>query len=204
MSNPAALPPDDLQAIRNAIRKKYAEVSCCAAGKFQYPTGREGATALGYDPAIVNGVPPEVLESFCGVGNPFRIREIPEGSVVLDIGCGAGFDLIVASRLTGPGGEVHGVDLTREMAERARQNLARAGATNTTVHCVESEFLPFGDQMFDVVLSNGVVNLSPRKQELFREIHRALKAGGRFQFADIVAEREIPKELTGSLDAWSQ
>lgn len=145
-----------------------------------------------------------MLNSFCGVGNPFSIDTIRKGSILLDIGCGAGFDLLVASRLAGPDGKVYGIDLTREMVERAKENLGKIGASNVSIVHVGSEEFPFSDNMFDVVISNGVINLSPCKPDLFKEIHRVLKPGGRLQFADIVAEKEIPQEMTGSLEAWSQ
>ncbi len=175
-----------------------------AAGKFQYPTGREGAEALGYDPAILIDVPQEAQDSFCGVGNPFAIGEISEGSFILDIGCGAGLDLIVASRLTGPSGRVCGIDLTAEMVAKARENIAKYGADNIEAVQVDSEHIPYADGMFDVAISNGVINLSPRKPKLFKEIHRVLKTGGRLQFADIITESALPQSLTGSLEAWAQ
>lgn len=196
--------PALLEQIRTAIRKKYAEVSVSAEGKFQYLTGKEGAAALGYDPEILADMPPDLLNAFCGVGNPFPLGEIRPGSKVLDIGCGAGFDLIVASRLTGPHGRVYGIDLTREMLGRAAENLEKTGTANVSLSQVDTEAIPFNDSMFDVVLSNGVINLSPFKQELFKEIHRVLQPGGRLQFADIVLEQELPAALAGSLEAWSQ
>lgn len=186
------------------IRKKYSEVSISAEGKFQYLTGKEGALALGYEPSILKDIQPKLLNAFCGVGNPFLIGEIRQGSIILDVGCGAGFDLIVASHLTGPNGQVYGIDLTKEMIYRARNNLEKIGASNIEIKHVDTEKIPFKNQMFDLVISNGVINLSPRKQELFKEIFRVLKPGGRLQFADIVAEDKIPSSLTGSLEAWSQ
>ncbi|MCK5485469.1 MAG: methyltransferase domain-containing protein [Desulfobacterales bacterium] len=203
-SKSGELKPDDLQQIRKAIRKKYAEVAISADGKFQYLTGKEGADALGYDPSILEDIPPELLNSFCGVGNPFSIAEIKQDSVVLDVGSGSGFDLVVASRLTGPGGQIYGIDLTKEMVDLANDNLGKIGVSNVEIIHVESEEIPFGDNMFDVVISNGVINLSPCKQDLFKEINRVLKPGGQFQFADIVAEKELPPTLTTSLEAWSQ
>ncbi len=175
-----------------------------AEGKFSYLTGKAGAAALGYDPSILKNIRGELLNAFCGVGNPFSVGEIKQGDVVLDIGSGAGFDLLVASRLAGPDGKVYGIDLTREMIERAKENLAKADASNVAIVQVESEEIPFNDAMFDVVISNGVINLSPCKADLFKEIYRVLKPGGRLQFADIMAEKEIPQEMTGSLEAWSQ
>jgi len=141
------------------VRSKYAEVARSASGKFAYPTGGEGARALGYDPALIDAALPDLLESFCGVGNPFSLFPIQPGSVILDIGCGAGFDLYIAARLTGPEGHVHGVDLTGAMVERARENLQKAGIANAEVEQVGSESLPFNDNTFDVVISNGVINL---------------------------------------------
>ena len=179
-------------------------MSISADGKFQYLTGKEGAEALGYDPSILKDIPPELLNSFCGVGNPFSIAEIKQGSVVLDVGSGAGFDLVVASRLTGPGGQIYGVDLTKEMVDRANENLEKIGVSNVEILHVESEEIPFKDNMFDVVISNGVINLSPCKQDLFKEIHRVLKPGGQLQFADIVAKKKLPSTLTSSLESWSQ
>ena len=97
-----------------------------------------------------------------------------------------------------------GEHLTEEMIARAEENLEMVGATNVEIIHVDTEEFPFSDDMFDVVISNGVINLSPCKQDLFKEIYRVLKPGGRLQFADIVAEKEIPSSLTGSLEAWSQ
>lgn len=159
---------------------------------------------MGYDASILNYIQPELLNSFCGVGNPFSIEEIKQGSIILDIGSGAGFDLIVASRLAGSDGRVYGVDLTEEMISRANENLKTFGISDIEIHHVDSEEFPFNDKMFDVVVSNGVINLSPCKENLFKEIYRVLKPDGKLQFADIVAENEIPRELTGSLEAWSQ
>jgi SAM-dependent methyltransferase len=196
-------PSSGFTEIRQAIRNKYAAVSVSAAGRFQYPVGKEGPRALGYDADILNGAPEQFFESSCPVGNPFSLGMINPGSAVLDYGCGAGFDMYVASRLMGDHGRVCGIDLTEEMAERARRNLALAGIPNFEVQTVDSETIPYDDYSFDVVISNGVINLSPCKQTLFREIKRVLKPGGKLQIADIILEQALPAGLS-SAESWSQ
>jgi arsenite methyltransferase len=196
--------PQNLNEIRNAIRNKYAEVALAAEGQFQYPTGRDGAYALGYDPAIIQSATPRLLASFCGVGNPFALGKLQPGDTVLDFGCGGGFDLYVAARLVGEKGLLCGVDLTEEMVKRAGENLAVAGITNFEIKKVDSEKISYEDNSFDVVISNGVINLSPLKQACFEELWRVLKPGGKIQFADVVLENELPSALAGSIDAWSQ
>lgn len=145
-----------------------------------------------------------MLKSFCGVGNPFPLVSIRPGSVILDVGCGAGFDMYIAARLTGPEGRVEGVDLTDAMVVRARENLQKAGIVNAEVQQVSTEKLPFQEHTFDVVISNGVINLSPNKDALFLEINRVLKPGGRFGFADVVLEQALPQGTAASAEAWSQ
>ncbi len=203
-AQPGETPPQDLNEIRRAIQKKYTEVSLSAAGKFQYPTGKEGASGQGYDHAVIEGALSNLLESFCGVGNPFSLGEIKPGEAVLDFGCGVGFDLYVASRLVGESGRVCGIDLTEDMAKKAGENLTQAGIANFEIKHVHSETIPYDDNSFDVVISNGVINLSPCKQECFKEIYRVLKPGGRFQFADVMLEKELPPAMSGSVEAWSQ
>jgi arsenite methyltransferase len=174
--------PATREAITAAIRGKYAEVAVSAEGKFAYPTGRSGAIALGYDSAILERAPAALLESFCGVGNPFSLGPIRAGETILDVGSGAGLDLFIASMLAG----------------------ANAGVQNAELKQVDGEAIPYEDHAFDVVISNGVINLAPDKQALFQEIYRVLKPGGRLQFADVVLEKELPANLVGSADAWSQ
>lgn len=193
-----------MQEIRKAIRDKYAEVSISAEGKFQYPTGEDGAKALGYDSSIIETAHTKFFESTCGVGNPFSLGNIRPRDAVLDFGCGAGFDMFVASKLVGESGLVCGIDLTESMVVRAQENLALAGITNFEIKKVDSEAIPYDDRSFDVVISNGVINLSPRKAISFAEIYRVLKPGGRLQFADVVLVNELPASLVGSAEAWSQ
>ena len=201
---PGAFSEKALAQIREAVRNRYAGTARSAAGKFKYPTGREGAVALGYPPEILDRLDDDLLDGFCGVGNPFSLGIIDAGSVVLDVGCGAGFDLAVASELVGADGWVHGTDLTREMVDQSRALVDRLGIANVKVQHVDSDKLPYEDSMFDVVISNGVINLSPNKRELFSEIFRVLKPGGILQFADIVRSSESSGGRGASLAAWAQ
>jgi arsenite methyltransferase len=193
----------NVEKIRQAVREKYAEASRSLAGRITYATGRAGAAALGYELSLLSDLPDDVLETFCGVGNPLSLGPLRAGEKVLDVGCGAGLDVILASRLVGPSGQVCGVDLTREMVEKARANFARVGAANAGATVTSSEAIPYDDETFDIVISNGVLNLSPLKEQSLREIFRVLKPAGRFQFADIVLNEDLPQDLANSLDAWS-
>lgn len=191
------------EEIQQAVRKKYAEVSRSVAGKFRYLTGKAGAAALGYHLSVLADLPDGVFDTFCGVGNPFALGPVHAGETVLDVGCGAGLDMILASRLAGPAGRVCGIDLSPEMVEKARANFAKAGANNASAVVAGSEAIPYGDDTFDIVTSNGVLNLSPLKEQSLHEIFRVLKPNGRIQFADIVLNEDLPAAMTNSLEAWS-
>lgn len=192
----------DITRIQGAILKRYAEVSVSAEGRFNYPTGRRGAISLGYDLSVVDNISDEFIDSFCGVGNPFSLGQIRPGEVILDIGCGAGFDLIYASSIVGQGGKICGIDMTPEMVNKAKHNLKVYGASNYDVQVAGAESIPYEDNAFDVVISNGVLNLSPLKEKSFQEIFRVLKPGGRFQFADIVLNENAP-QVCSTLEGWS-
>jgi SAM-dependent methyltransferase len=194
----------EMQQIRAAIIKKYDAVSSSATGYFSYPVGKEGALRLGYPKELLDEMAEPLLNAFCGVGNPLQGEQIPEGGHVLDIGCGAGFDLYIASRMVGAAGRVVGVDLSRAMAARARANLSVLQVANFAIVEVASETLPFPGDTFERVTSNGVINLSPDKAGLFAEIHRVLKPGGLLQFADIILDKELPAHLASGVESWSQ
>jgi SAM-dependent methyltransferase len=189
----------DINSIREAVRKRYADVAGSTAGRFAYETGRTGALALGYDKALLDTISDHVLSAFCGVGNPFALGPVRPGEALLDVGCGAGVDLLVAAQLVGPRGRLCGVDITPEMVEKARANLG----SRADIALGMAEAIPFADGSFDVVISNGVLNLSPLKEQSYREIFRVLRAGGRLQFADIVLKGDLAPEVASNLDAWS-
>ena len=191
------------EEIHEAVRNKYSEVAHSVEGKFKYPTGKAGAEALGYDLSIVQIPSETLLRSFCGVGNPFKLGKIHPGETVLDIGCGAGFDLINAAHLVGSAGRGFGIDLTPDMVERARKNITGSNLSNAKVKLAGSESIPFDDDTFDVIISNGALNLSPLKEKTFREIYRVLKPDGRFQFADIILKEGIPVKAACNLDDWT-
>jgi SAM-dependent methyltransferase len=195
---------NDVKKIQDSIQNKYAEVSKSANEKFDYVTGKIGAIALGYTPSVIENAPEELLISFCGVSNPFSLGKIRLGEAIIDVGCGAGFDLYVASLLVGPKGRACGIDLTPEMIGRAKSNLALANTINTEVQLSTSESIPYEDNSFDVAISNGVLNLSPLKEKSFDEIYRVIKPGGRLQFGDIVLKEGVEPANVCNIDSWAQ
>jgi arsenite methyltransferase len=195
----------DLLTVRQGIKEKYDRVAATGAdGCFRYPTGQAGMELQGYPPEIVKDLPPEVLAVFCGVGNPFSLGPLHPGEAVLDIGCGAGVDSLVAAHLVGAGGRVVGLDITPAMVERARGNQARLGLANLTFQVGEAEALPFPDAEFDAVISNGVFNLTLNKAKALQEAHRVLKPGGRFMVADMVLVAALPPENRDKVENWFQ
>ena len=198
------LSPEDMDRIVEGIRKKYAEASITPQGLFNYPTGREGLKGLGYDFKIVETIPKPVIDSFCGVGNPFYLGPIHKGENVLDIGCGGGFDVIFAATEVGPEGQVTGIDVTPEMLERSKKNLRETSLANVTFRQATAEALPFPNDNFDVIISNGVFNLIPNKAKAFSEVFRVLKLSGRLMVADQILIGELSKDQKLSAESWAQ
>ena len=175
----------DVAALRRGITDKYRKVAVSSVGLFPYPTGEGSALDLGYPPTLVARIPSTIRERFVGVGNPFVLGEVRPGEAVLDLGCGAGFDVFVAAQLVGPAGRVVGVDLSFEMLAVAAEARIEAGFPQIEFREAAVEALPFPDASFDVALSNGVLNLIPDKLAALREIFRILKPGGRLQACDM-------------------
>ena len=193
---------EDRKRIKESIHKKYAKVSDSPEGLFRYPTGRAGLEALNYDPAIIQAVPEAAIASYCGVGNPFTLGPVHEGESVLDIGCGCGVDTLIAAIMVGPKGKAVGIDLVPEMLVRARENLRKMSFKNVTFQEISSEDLPFPDESFDVVLSNGVFNLIPDKAKALAEVLRVLKPRGRLMMADQILTGALPDDPKARVDSW--
>ncbi|MGH3109495.1 MAG: methyltransferase domain-containing protein [Gaiellaceae bacterium] len=192
----------DLGLLKSEIRKTYASVSLEPERDFVFPTGRSWAADLEY-PTELAQVPDEVAESFAGVANPFSLGRLEPGERVLDVGSGAGTDSLVAALQVGPAGTVTGIDMTQEMLEKARAGAAELGLDNVTFVEGEAERLPFADASFDVVISNGVVDLIPDKDAVFAELHRVLVPGGRLQIADVTIQRPVSDEGRRNIDLWT-
>lgn len=198
------LSTQDLMQIQNGIRDKYGKVAVSPDGQFKYPTGRAGLEKLKYDAAIVAELPEAVAVSFCGVGNPFSLGEIAPGSRVLDIGCGAGVDALVASIVVGPSGKVMGIDITPEMIQRAEANKKEMGAESVVFQVDRVQNLIGMDESFDVVISNGALNLIPEKEEVIEAAFRLLKPGGWLFVADQFLVGPASKDLKARIQSWFQ
>jgi SAM-dependent methyltransferase len=195
-------PGIDVELLKHEIRKTYASVSSEPDTDFIFPTGRSWAEDLDY-PEELAQVPESAVESFAGVANPFSLGRLQRGERVLDLGSGAGTDSLVAALMVGGEGRVVGIDMTPEMVVKARASAANAGLSNVEFVEGEGEQLPFGDGTFDVVISNGVIDLIPDKDAVFAEIFRVLRSGGRLQIADVTIQRPVSEEGRRNIDLWT-
>jgi arsenite methyltransferase len=195
--------PVDVDVLREEIRKTYTEVSSDQQRDFIFPTGRAWAQELGYPEPELSRVPDATVESFAGVADHWPLGRIEPGSTVLDLGCGAGTDLLIAAQMTGPEGRVIGVDMTASMLDRARASADEMGLANVELHEALIEAVPVGDATVDVVISNGVIDLVPDKDAVFDEIDRVLRPGGRLQLADVVIHHEVSEDARSRIDLWT-
>jgi arsenite methyltransferase len=194
----------DTQALRLEVSKVYSRVAADPAGDFHFHRGPTyAAEFLGYDPAELAALPAACTASFAGIANPHAIAPILQGETVLDIGCGAGMDLLLAARRVGPSGHAIGIDMTEAMRDRARSCAVAAGLANVEVHRSDATALPLSDASIDVTISNGVLNLVPEKEKAFAEIRRVLRPGGRLQLADIVLDAELGEDVRRNIDLWT-
>jgi len=194
---------EDRERIKQGIQQKYAKVATSPEGNFRYPTGRAGLEGQKYDPEIIKALPKEVLAAYCGVGNPFALGPINEGDSVLDIGCGAGVGSLIAGTMTGPKGKVVGIDLVPEMLERAKKNRDQTSLQNVEFLESSAESLSFPDESFDIVISNGVINLIPDKAKAMREVFRVLKLNGHLMIADQVLTGELTSDTKSRVEQWA-
>jgi len=196
----------DTKTIREGVKKTYAEaisqknLSCC--GNFKETCCFTKAKDIGYSEDELNNLPNDSNITTFGCGNPLAYSEVREGDIVLDLGPGAGLDLLIAARKVGPSGQVIGVDMTEEMIAKATENIRAAGVTNVEVRKGLIEDLPVKSSSVDWVISNCVINLSPEKEKIFSEISRVLKPGGRMVVSDMVGEN-IPEWLRENKNLYS-
>lgn len=200
-----ACPVDlDTSQLRREIQFIYARVAADPSDAFHFHRGPEYASAfLGYDAGQLAALPRESTASFAGVANPHRIGSMPAGATVVDIGCGAGMDVLLAAQAVGPGGRAIGVDMTPAMAERARAGATAIGLHNVEVRVGDALALPVEPDSVDIVISNGVINLTPDKRQAFAEVFRVLKPGGRFFYGDIVVAEELGESIRRNIDLWT-
>ena len=192
----------DVGLLQTEIKKTYSSVSQEPERDFIFPTGRAWAEDLGY-PAELANVPETAVESFAGVANPWTMGRLAAGERVLDLGSGAGTDSLIAAQMVGEHGHVIGIDMTVEMLAKARTAAAEAGMENVEFVEAEAEQLPFSDASFDVVVSNGVIDLIPDKDAVFAELYRVLEPGGRIQLADVTIQKPVSDSGRRNIDLWT-
>jgi SAM-dependent methyltransferase len=191
--------------VKEYVKKRYGEIaesveSCCPSCCCTTPI--DVALNIGYSKEDIENIPIEASMGL-GCGNPVALAGLKEGEIVLDLGSGGGIDAFLAANKVGTKGKVIGVDMTKEMIEKAQATAKKYGYENTDFRLGEIENLPIEDDSVDVIISNCVINLAPDKGKVFKEAHRVLKTGGRLMISDLVTEEKLPQEITNSFEAWA-
>ena len=203
MSKSQSIPNISEATLSDAIKKEYENVAIYPNKGYHFHTGREAANRIGYDKTLYDSVPEKNIASFAGTGNPFNLGLINPGDIVVDVGSGSGFDSLIASKLVGPEGRVIGIDMTHAMLRKARSGAAEMGATNVEFREGHAEDLPLPDEFADIIISNGVLNLTPDKKRTLREWKRVLKPGGRLYIGDILVAKSMPQSALDDISLWT-
>ncbi|MCU4750519.1 methyltransferase domain-containing protein [Halobacteria archaeon AArc-curdl1] len=193
----------DTDKLEHEVKSMYAAVAESVDAEFHFETGRELAERLGYDPDTLSYVPDEAIDSFAGVGYYFDMADLEPREAVLDLGSGSGMDAFYAAMNVTETGSVTGVDMTPQQVEKANDLAAANGFHNVSFRQGYIEDLPFEDDSFDAVISNGVINLSSEKDRVFEEAHRVLRPGGRLALSDIISEQQLPESIKADADLWA-
>ena len=194
----------DVDQLRREVSFIYARVAEDPSGDFHFHRGADyAASMLGYDPAELAAIPVATSASFAGVGNPHCVAPIAPGETVVDIGCGAGTDLLLAARRVGSHGKAIGVDMTPAMVARAQAGAREMGLYHVEIRLGDALELPIESASVEVVISNGVINLTPDKDRAYAEAFRVLKPGGRFQLSDIIVANELSEKIRSDIDLWT-
>jgi len=186
--------------IKEAVKEKYSQVAKEPCASFNFPVGTNFAIAVGYPKETLDKLPQTFTESFTGANNPQPFIDLKGDELILDLGCGAGLDLYFYSKSTGSKGKVYGLDISPEMINKANNNMKSVGINNIEFVCGSSDNLPFKNDFFDVVASNGIYNLSPDKEKVLKEVYRVLKPGGRTVFCEIVLKDKLPENTINNIN----
>ena len=189
-------------SIRDSVRRAYSVAAENPQSPRPFPVGRRFAESLGYPRDLLRGLPPVSVEVFAGVSNVAVFADIPSGVTVLDLGCGGGLDAIIAAGRTGPKGKVIGVDFSQAMLDRAQRGAAEAGARNVEFHLADAETLPVEDESVDIALANGIFNLNPARDSIFRELARVVRPGGMVFGAELILREALPSQVRADPANW--
>lgn len=193
----------DRSALESKVKDMYRQVAEQPHADFHFATGRPLAEELGYSPTDLDRIPSEAVDSFAGVGNPLNLADIQSGDTVLDLGSGSGMDSFLAALKAGPGGRVLGLDMTEAQRLKAERLAAQSGFETVSFHAGYIEDVPFDTDSIDVVISNGVINLSAEKRRVFAEVQRVLRKGGKLSISDIVTEQWLPETVKSDATLWA-
>jgi arsenite methyltransferase len=193
---------NQVQHLRDGVRQAYSAAAENPQAEHPFPVGQQFAESLGYPPGLLANLPADAVQAFAGVSNVAVFADIPEGATVLDLGCGAGLDSLIAANRVGPTGRVIGIDFSESMLARARQAATEAGLNNIEFHQVDAEALFLEDASIDVALANGIFNLNPARDLIFRELARVVRTEGAVYGAEIILREPLPPEEQASETNW--